>query len=81
MGSASPCYFNGSQYLYSNNNDTNTTYTIFTAAAMANTQNQRLDSSANNNVLIGWHGGTANDLYREQLGLRQRSPPRTIASR
>ncbi len=63
MNGLNVVHFNGSQYLYSSFNDTNTQYTILTVAEMNNTQNSRLIGAANSNVLIGWWGGHSDELY------------------
>ena len=56
--------FNGSQWMASTASDVDTTYTIFTVAAMNTTSGtQRLIGSANENNVIGWWNGSANDLY------------------
>ena len=58
-------HFNGNQFLYATNANESQLYTLVSVAAMDNTNNQRLISSANHNDLIGWWGNQANVLHMD----------------
>ena len=74
MNGRNVVHFNGSQYMYSALDDTSAQYTIVAVAAMDGTQNNRLISSADNNVLFGWWGGRSNMLYLQNWVSGTNSP-------